>query len=138
MTILFLARQVNAWNLRIIGTLPPVPSFIKERDPGTFRYLQGRKRVFSDFAAAAQKIEFAFLRSGPLLYFQLDVDLRTIFARTLHEVRELKEFIPELIRRFPGLEVYYSPLAGVLEEIEQEMLVLAPCLIDGYIPVPTR
>ncbi|MFC4769374.1 hypothetical protein [Effusibacillus consociatus] len=136
--ILQLARQIQNWNLRVIQAVPPVPRQIEEKKPDTALYLRNRKHVFRDFAVAGQKLERAILLSGFLMYFQLDVEVRTILSLTLHEVRELAEFIPELGRRFPDLKEYYLPLYQTLLEIEKEILAWSIYLKDQYIPVPHR
>lgn len=116
------AQQVAAWNRRILSLVQSVPQQAAAYDRRSRRYLRGRKRVFTDFAEAAEKVAAALLRSGTLLFFQLETEVNRLTDLTLHEVQELSAFVSWLIKRFPKEKPMFDPMLVVLAEIESEIL----------------
>jgi hypothetical protein len=116
------AQAVVDWNKRIINSLQSLPKQTTAEDVRSRRYLRGRKRVFTDFAEAAEKVVAALLRSGILLWFQLETEVHRLRDLTLHEVQELSEFLSNRTNRFPAEKPLFDPLLTVLAEIESEIL----------------
>jgi hypothetical protein len=117
-----LVLRIRDWTHQIIRSLPPVPVRTKKIDLQTAVYLSTRKRVFTDFAVAADKVIRAFRISGPFLSFQLEAEVLTLFRITFHEVQELLDFLSELTKRFPEIQETYSFLMENLARINAEMI----------------
>ncbi|BCJ86662.1 hypothetical protein [Effusibacillus dendaii] len=119
--LLHRTRNLQRWNETVIASLPAVPKEITASSTQRAAYLSGRKRVFTDFATAASKLEHAILRSGFTLFSQLSFEVRHLEYLTLHEVKELSDYLVRLIRLYPSVKPIYSRLIQTLTQIAEEM-----------------
>lgn len=115
------AKRIVNWNRQIIAALPPVPPRLAGLKAETLAYLRGRKRVFTDFAVAAEKVEAAILRSGIALGFQLEMEVRTLESLTLHEVVELYDFITSWVAKIPEVQGEYRVLLATLQQVREQI-----------------